>query len=107
MLATIPQGYFPETTGNQSSYELMGVFTSAYDKERRNCYVTLNCLSGNVDLQINNNEAYSDTRADDNVQMIFYGFWKMNTESQGGTGGSISYREDIEKLRQSIQDSKK
>ena len=107
VLATIPQGYFPETTGNQSSYELMGVFTSAYDKERRNCYVTLNCLSGNVDLQINNNEAYSDTRADDNVQMIFYGFWKMNTESQGGTGGSISYREDIEKLRQSIQDSKK
>lgn len=107
VLATIPQGYFPETTGNQSSYELMGVFTSAYDKERRNCYVTLNCLSGNVDLQINNNEAYSDTRADDNVQMIFYGFWKMNTESQGGAGGSISYREDIEKLRQSIQDSKK
>lgn len=107
VLATIPQGYFPETTGNQSSYELMGVFTSAYDKERRNCYVTLNCLSGNVDLQINNNETYSDTRADDNVQMIFYGFWKMNTESQGGTGGSISYREDIEKLRQSIQDSKK
>lgn len=107
VLATIPQGYFPETTGNQSSYELMGVFTSAYDKERRNCYVTLNCLSGNVDLQINNNEAYSDTRADDNVQMIFYGFWKMNAESQGGTGGSINYREDIEKLRQSIQDSKK
>lgn len=107
VLATIPQGYFPETTRNQSSYELMGVFTSAYDKERRNCYVTLNCLSGNVDLQINNNEAYSDTRSDDNVQMIFYGFWKMNTESQGGTGGSISYREDIEKLRQSIQDSKK
>lgn len=107
VLATIPQGYFPETTRNQSSYELMGVFTSAYDKERRNCYVTLNCLSGNVDLQINNNEAYSDTRADDNVQMIFYGFWKMHTESQGGTGGSISYREDIEKLRQSIQDSKK
>lgn len=107
VLATIPQGYFPETTRNQSSYELMGVFTSAYDKERRNCYVTLNCLSGNVDLQINNNEAYSDTRSDDNVQMIFYGFWKMNAESQGGTGGSISYREDIEKLRQSIQDSKK
>lgn len=107
VLATIPQGYFPETTRNQSSYELMGVFTSAYDKERRNCYVTLNCLSGNVDLQINNNEAYSDTRSDDNVQMIFYGFWKMNTESQGGTGGSISYREDIENLRQSIQDSKK
>lgn len=107
VLATIPQGYFPEITGNQSSYELMGVFTSAYDKERRNCYVTLNCLSGNVDLQINNNEAYSDTRSDDNVQMIFYGFWKMNAESQGGTGGSISYREDIEKLRQSIQDSKK
>lgn len=107
VLATIPQGYFPETTGNQSSYELMGVFTSAYDKERRNCYVTLNCLSGNVDLQINNNEAYSDTRSDDNVQMIFYGFWKMNAESHGGTGGSISYREDIEKLRQSIQDSKK
>ena len=77
VLATIPQGYFPETTGNQSSYELMGVFTSAYDKERRNCYVTLNCLSGNVDLQINNNEAYSDTRSDDNVQMIFYGFWKI------------------------------
>lgn len=107
VLATIPQGYFPETTRNQSSYELMGVFTSAYDKERRNCYVTLNCLSGNVDLQINNNEAYSDTRSDDNVQMIFYGFWKMNAESQGGTGGSINYREDIEKLRQSIQDSKK
>ena len=107
VLATIPQGYFPETTRNQSSYELMGVFTSAYDKERRNCYVTLNCLSGNVDLQINNNEAYSDTRSDDNVQMIFYGFWKMNAESQGGTGGSISYREDIQKLRQSIQDSKK
>ena len=107
VLATIPQGYFPETTRNQSSYELMGVFTSAYDKERRNCYVTLNCLSGNVDLQISNNEAYSDTRSDDNVQMIFYAFWNMNAESQGGTGCSRMYGEDIEKLRQSIQDSKK
>lgn len=105
-LATLPEKYLPEST-DQSQYELIGVFTSAYDKERRNCYVTLNCLSRNINLQINNNGIYSDTRTDDDVEMIFYGFWKMNAESQSGTGGSISYREDIENLRQSIQDSKK